>query len=476
MKRKTVSFISLTLALLFMLPTTAFAASKAEKTYNNALDALIDGEYEKAVELFESVSSYEDAAQYALYAKSLLYGSEGKYDDALKTLDFLGDFKDSKQLVNYYKTCRLATSTYLDDLFSAASRFDQISAYRDSAARAENCRQRLYEEAEYRLKVKDYDTARWIFEKLGTYRDSVDQIDIVNETELADAYAEAMSLKNAGKYEDAIEAFTALDGYKDSKKQIEECTLALMEQIYQQALRDKESGDYEKAYDLFKFLGSYKDSEEQKESAYEEYKAQKMKLADVGNTIFFGSYEQDNNTANGKEDIEWIVLAKEDGKALLISKYALDCQKFNTKNENVTWETCSLRNWLNNNFLNTAFSSDEQKMISTVTVTEDKNPSYRTDPGKNTEDKIFPLSITEAEKYFASDADRACAGTAYCYAQGAYKSSSNGNCMWWLRSPGNYYQNYAVYVEPSGLVYHAGVDVDLWNRAVRPALWINLDS
>ena len=52
--------------------------------------------------------------------------------------------------------------------------------------------------------------------------------------------------------------------------------------------------------------------------------------ASVGSTVFFGSYEQDNDTANGKEDIEWIVLAKEGNKLLVISKYALDCQKYNS--------------------------------------------------------------------------------------------------------------------------------------------------
>ena len=35
----------------------------------------------------------------------------------------------------------------------------------------------------------------------------------------------------------------------------------------------------------------------------------------VGDTIFFGEYEQDNNLSNGKEEIEWIVLAKENNKA-----------------------------------------------------------------------------------------------------------------------------------------------------------------
>lgn len=74
----------------------------------------------------------------------------------------------------------------------------------------------------------------------------------------------------------------------------------------------------------------------------------------------FGKYEQDNNTSNGKEKIEWLVLEVKDGKALVISKYALDCKPYNTSSTNVTWETCSLRNWLNNDFINSAFSATEK--------------------------------------------------------------------------------------------------------------------
>ena len=154
-----------------------------------------------------------------------------------------------------------------------------------------------------------------------------------------------------------------------------------------------------------------------------------MKSAKVGDYVFFGSYEQDNNTSNGKEDVEWLVLAKEGDNALVISRYALDCQPFNTSYTDVTWETCSLRKWLNETFISTAFSSDKQKMIKSTTVTADKNPSYSTSPGNDTNDKVFLLSITEAKKHFSSDSARQCQGTAYCYAQGAYKAN-NGNLRW----------------------------------------------
>ena len=56
----------------------------------------------------------------------------------------------------------------------------------------------------------------------------------------------------------------------------------------------------------------------------------------VGSTVTFGSYEQDNDTSNGKEPLEWIVLSYQDGKSLLISKYGLDCQPYNTVRADMT--------------------------------------------------------------------------------------------------------------------------------------------
>lgn len=201
---------------------------------------------------------------------------------------------------------------------------------------------------------------------------------------------------------------------------------------------------------------------------------QKLSATEVGSTVFFGSYEQDNVASNGKEAIEWIVLAKEGNRALLISRFALDCQQYNTSWTSVTWETCSLRKWLNGTFISNAFSSDEQNMIQTTTVTADKNPSYSTSPGNDTTDKVFLLSITEVNKYFSSDSTRQCQGTAYCYAQGAYKAS-NGNCWWWLRSPG--YDSYgAASVYGGGSVEVHGDVVNYDGDAVRPALWIDLGS
>lgn len=112
-----------------------------------------------------------------------------------------------------------------------------------------------------------------------------------------------------------------------------------------------------------------------------------IKKAKIGDTVKFGSYEQDNNLINGAEAIEWIVLDKKDGKYLLLSKYCLDAKPYNTELEQVTWETCTLRNWLNNDFYTTAFSQKERGCIATTTVRNADNPKYGTETsyGKSSE-------------------------------------------------------------------------------------------
>ena len=196
----------------------------------------------------------------------------------------------------------------------------------------------------------------------------------------------------------------------------------------------------------------------------------------VGDHVVFGSYEQDGDTSNGEEAIEWLVLDKQDDKILVISKYGLDCQPYNTSHEDGIWENSPLRIWLNNEFMSNAFSPEEQAMIPTVTVPADKNSwNYNIDPGNATQDKVFILSIVEAEKYLPGDENRMCYSTNYAISQGAHKNDSYSTCVWWLRTPGDYYYS-ATYVSGSGDINQKGCDVVYINRAVRPAMWISIGA
>ncbi len=210
--------------------------------------------------------------------------------------------------------------------------------------------------------------------------------------------------------------------------------------------------------------------------------AVEISKAQVGDTVQFGNYEQDNDTENGAEAIEWLVLDKQDGKLLLLSKYALDSKRYNEDTIDVTWETCTLRSWLNDTFYNTAFSAAEQEHIAVTKLENEDNPEFGIEGGNDTEDKIFLLSIGEVLKYFDSDPEaydrtRCAKITAYAKAQGASSlvdGEAAGNGFWWMRSPG-LFSSYATVVDNYGYAHRTGSSVDTGANVVRPAFWLNLE-
>lgn len=233
-----------------------------------------------------------------------------------------------------------------------------------------------------------------------------------------------------------------------------------------------DSGDYKAAYLLLDRI-DYRNSKELQESIRPQYRIALLSEAEIGSSVFFGSYEQDNDTSDGKEEIEWIVLAKEGSQALVISRYALDGRQYDLSKSDVTWETCSLRAWLNGTFLNAAFGPAEQERIVRSLVTADRNPSYSTSPGNDVADQIFLLSITEVNKYFGSDEARKCVPTAYAKAQRVFMW--NTSCLWWLRSPGSL-ADHAALVHGDGWVNIDGRAVFNILGGVRPAMWIDLGA
>lgn len=188
----------------------------------------------------------------------------------------------------------------------------------------------------------------------------------------------------------------------------------------------------------------------------------------------FGHFEQDGNTSNGKDTIEWRVLSVSGNRALLISEYGLDGQPFDTHYRPVTWSDCTLRTWLNTTFLNNAFSASEQNAIQLTNVDNGTSQGYSgwgTSGGQDTQDKVFLLSYAEAWEYFASDSDRACYATTYALSREAEQHDPDNHSWWWLRSPGET-DSHASYVNFNGTVYSNAVGNDY--VSVRPALWIDI--
>ncbi len=210
----------------------------------------------------------------------------------------------------------------------------------------------------------------------------------------------------------------------------------------------------------------------------------------VGDTILFGRYFQNNLKV--KTDIEWKILEVLDGKMLITAQKALDAIAYNEQMVNTTWETSSIRKWLNNTFINTAFETCEISAIIDAKVInlDNKNP-LRTglshNPpivpgGNNTVDKVFLLSIEEVKKYFKiiDEQDQALISdelylepTLYSKNKDVYCPGNDG-AWWWLRSPGNT-SRMAVTTMQRKAVWFPGAEVDDKTFAIRPAMWIDIN-
>ena len=441
---------------------------RLENIYIRAKSVMVcaktEKEYKESAALFESISEYKDAAA---LAKSC-------YDKAeiIRKDDILARGKSNIK------------GEYIQNYDSAISLFEQISGWKDADEMIIACQKKIEEikiQMEIARKREKIKRKRTIIIALSVCIFFIVFIILLSVVIIPNnKYNDAIELMEEGKYSEAISAFEELDGYKDSQTKIKECNDAIIDGQYKDAMIFLKAGKVVEAYEALIELNGYKDSAEKAKSIYDKYKVEKLKSVKVGDYIFFGAYEQDNNTSNGKEDIEWIVLEVKDGKALVISKYALDAEKYYEIGLSVTWETCSLREWLNIDFMDSAFNSVEKGKILTVNVSADENPETNSYPGRTTQDKVFLLSITEANKYFKSNSDRQCEPTKYANANGAAMgvNANNGNqidtCIWWLRTPGGSQENIAC-VGYNGGISNNG-DWSYNKNGVRPALWIDLNS
>lgn len=154
------------------------------------------------------------------------------------------------------------------------------------------------------------------------------------------------------------------------------------------------------------------------------------------------------------EPIKWRVLSVNGNTALVISDAGLDCQPYNWNDVSVTWDTCSVRSWLNGYdgsknepgidysskcFAKTAFTDDDMGAIQKVDV-----------PGNEANDWIFILSESEVWESTATpfgfssnsginDEARRCKPTDYSKASGLYTAKDSGvtlegYCYWWVRA------------------------------------------
>ena len=199
-----------------------------------------------------------------------------------------------------------------------------------------------------------------------------------------------------------------------------------------------------------------------------------------GEMICFGRYPQKRGPSIAPEPIEWIILETGEKSVKLLSRYGLTAKAFDDNGGwDVTWENCTLRTWLNSDFLNAAFTNEEQQRLIFVTTETEYDQSGGTN---DTRDKVFVLNAEEAEKYFATDAERICIPTEKAVSEGAYRGPNLGSgCWWWLRTPSISMPAFVYVVDTDGSFDEDGFPVttfgenDKDNIVVRPAIVLNLD-
>lgn len=231
---------------------------------------------------------------------------------------------------------------------------------------------------------------------------------------------------------------------------------------------------HKEAYDFNGGIGTW----ETKRSAFAVGAAERMvEVADgLLTALRDGTYvpEQETKPGEGSQTglfskvefggASWYVLDKKDGKTLLLSEKIIDKRAYSGAPGAVTWETSALRGYLNGEYLN-GFSAADREKICEVTNANRPNGKYAVSGGADTLDRVFLLSLEEAEVYLGGFADVLIA-----------KTADSGAAFWWfLRSPGEA-ADVAACVTAGGLIdYHGVADsVETPIGGVRPAMWVEL--
>lgn len=473
--------------------TTPKECAEASEVFASIIGYQDAEEQQKACIEKKNKIQYDAAAQMLISASSVSECMAAKnaflairtYSDAEDRIHACDAKKDNILSHAYDNALGLMKAHKWDDAISA---FQRLNGYQDSNTRIQECTSALAEEREKAKKRRE--------QELEKERERVEQERIEAEHKAeeikrkqkkrkkliilaiatvaaiivlfllyrniivpSNIYNSGIRAMESGEYDKAIEIFLSLGSFRDATAQEQESR-------YRKAAYLTVQQKYSDAYELYASLQGYKDSDSIIQDDPNIHKAYLMSF-EVGQIVVFGKYEQDDDTENGPEPIEWRVLENDGIYVTLISRYGLDVKPFDNANryqDLVTWKMCSLRRWLNDSFYNSAFSDREKGKIQ---------------PQLETEDMVYLLSVSEARKLFDSDEDRKIDCTPYAkshnpkYNEGFYKD-------WWLRTTGtgkvwDQYSCLAANVSSIGSIDEHGEMAGSYSScAVRPVIVLGL--
>ena len=283
-------------------------------------------------------------------------------------------------------------------------------------------------------------------------------------------YNKAVDLINEKKFDEGLALLDELGDFSDAPTQYKTG-------LYVKALNYLANNEFEKSQEILEELGDFKDAQELIGTIGARRVTQEVKAiaaAQVGDVVTFGKFETDGNTANGDEELTWIVLNNRDDLVTLITEYSIAAMRYNFNADPTNWADCSLRTWLNGTFYTAAFELSEADFICKNYITTPTNPDFPSPSGDATVDKVYLLSLNEVLNYFRTLTERKLRCTPASYPM-TY-TDGNDYCCWWLRTPGARLES-AIGVDTTGQVMTVGYDCYLNEQiGVRPVVVVDISA
>ncbi len=371
--------------------------------HERALALIETGDYKEAYALLEEIGDSETIINNK-HERALTLIESGDYKEAYTLLEEIGD----SETITKNKQERALALIESGDYAVAYNLLENIGDY-------ETIAQNQYERALALIESGDYEGALVLQKEINNVVDGDKDISTKIEsykTEIKDKiYEAAVSLKENGNEKEAIAIFEKMGGYKESAQYIQDYNNSINENKYSEALELIKNEKYIEAYNALEALADYRDCKELQESIMTKYIAEYLRGSEIGDTVLFGTYEQDIDIGDHKykagDSISWRVIDKQADKVLVISEDLVGLRPFfNEYTEDGNWTNSELRLWLNKEFMQASFSEEEISLIIDSEIMSKAKPATGPSADVTSTDKVFLLSQEEAESYFSNDVDR----------------------------------------------------------------------
>lgn len=230
-------------------------------------------------------------------------------------------------------------------------------------------------------------------------------------------------------------------------------------------------------------------SSQDENSDFAEFKDYMLKLT-KGCKICFGRYEQWKTGAT--EPIEWSLLGMDEKGALLLSEYCLEARSFHSEDKTddlawMGWKDSNIREWLNNDFYNEAFSASERALIEIRS--HETKARVKGEPPITTNDKAFLLGCDDLHLYMGrffedTTATERCKELRYriyidrrtrMYNIGGTAKELDG-CVWWLRDFSFGADSSIMFCWQNGKPEYTRGYCPNTICGIRPAIWLSLEG